>query len=171
MWDEGSPKNRTTPLKILRTFIIIAVLYAVQIALMDLIAIRGYRPDLILIYMFLCLPGKGNYKPLLAGFGLGLAQDLMGGGIVGVNALAKSLSGFLLGKFFPNKPLEAKWFCWVGAAICIILHDFTYHYVYGQGEYQSLFDFLFRRVIPTSAYNISILFLLTIIPRKRRMVD
>jgi len=156
-------------LKILRTVIIVAALYAAQITLVDLIAIRGHRPDLILIYIFFHLPGLGGCKPVLAGFGLGLIQDLIGGGVLGVNALAKSLSGFLMGKLFPEKPPEAKWIFWVGAAICILLHDITYHYISGQSEYQGFLNFIIRRALPTSAYNMIILFLLSLLPAKRRM--
>ncbi len=137
--------------------------------MVDLIALRGFKPDLALVFFLLYFSRIGNYHTVLAGFGVGLAQDLFGGGFLGVNALAKTAAGFLLAKLFPEKPPEEKWLFLSGLLICVFLHDSVYWFIQGQTEYQGILNLLWRQVLPSALYNGFLTFLAWLIfTRKRR---
>jgi rod shape-determining protein MreD len=71
----------------------------VQNSVAPLAQIAGVSPDIPLILTVLLAIRQGAERGCLVGFGLGLIQDLMGSGLVGVQALTKSLVGFLTGFF------------------------------------------------------------------------
>jgi rod shape-determining protein MreD len=155
-------------LKTLRIPLLFAIAFIAQITLADLIAIKGYKIDMILILMTLVLNGLGCYLPIFAGFGLGLLQDLLGGGLIGLNALSKSLVGFILGQFYPEKnPRKSEFFLLV-SALCIIVHDFVYNYIYGQGQGISILGLFFKRAFPSSLYNLTLVFFITLLPFQKR---
>jgi rod shape-determining protein MreD len=155
-------------LKFIRFIIVLFIILIAQVTLVDIVSFKGYRPDLILLFLLFRLPKKGTYRPILIGFGVGLLQDLVGGGFLGVNALAKSVLGFLIGKFFPEKVPANQWVFFYQGIICILAHDLVYHYIYGQVAYLGFFNFLWRQVLPSSLLNILLLFILILVPQKRK---
>jgi rod shape-determining protein MreD len=155
-------------LKVVRTIVILLLLIILQSTVVDLIAIRGIKPDLVLIFFLLYFAGSGGVKSILAGFGLGLLQDLAGGGFLGVNCLAKSVAGFTLSKLFPQKIPEEKWLFVSGLLVCILLHDLVIHYIYNQGKYSGFFNLLIGTVLPFAAYNYLGILLVMLLPVKRK---
>lgn len=150
-------------------YIILLLLLAAQVTVLDLLIVRGFKPDLVLIYFLFHFSRIGGFQTVIAGFGIGLLQDLFGGGFIGVNALAKTLAGFLLAKLFPEKVPEEKWLYLGRLFLCIILHDFALWFIEGQAEYQGIGALLFRQVLPSVLYNGFLTFLASIIfIRKRR---
>ena len=135
---------------------------------LDLIAISGFKPDLILLYLLMRFSGRGVILPVFAGFGLGLVQDIIGGGFLGVFALSKSITGFTIGKIFTEKIPEEKWLLFVGILICIFVHDLISQYIFSQGNYSGFFQFLVNQVLPQIAYNSFAALFISIIPVKRR---
>ncbi|MBC8278273.1 MAG: rod shape-determining protein MreD [FCB group bacterium] len=146
----------------------LVLLFAAQIALVDLVVIGGYRPDIILIYMIFRCKLVTGYQFVLLGFLIGLTQDLLGGGFIGLNAMSKTLAAFILAKVFAEEIPHGKLKFYLGVTACILVHDFTYNYVFGQNEYMGFFPFLFRRVLPTSFYNLALVMLIGLIPGKKR---
>jgi rod shape-determining protein MreD len=62
-------------------------------------SILTVKPDLIVIVLFLMAMKTGIIPAVLIGFVLGLAQDIYTPGILGQNALAKTMAGFVAGMF------------------------------------------------------------------------
>ena len=135
---------------------------------MDLIEIAGFKPDLILLFLLMRYSGRGVLTPVFMGFGLGLIQDILGGGFLGVFALSKSIAGFVIGKIFPEKKPEEKWLWLFGIIMCIIMHDLISQYIFSQGNYSKSYLFLVNQVLPQLAYNCFAAVLIMIIPFKRR---
>jgi rod shape-determining protein MreD len=71
----------------------------VQNSVAPLVQIAGVPPDIPLILTVLFAIRQGTERGCLTGFGLGLTQDLLGSGLVGVHALTKSMVGFFTGFF------------------------------------------------------------------------
>ena len=71
--------------------------------------IAGVPPDIPLILTVLFAIRRGPERGCLTGFGLGLIQDLMGSGFVGIQAVSKSFVGFLTGfcgtRFWIHQPM------------------------------------------------------------------
>ena len=148
-----------------------AALLIAQISLVELLTLKGCRPDLILIFLLFYAAGKGRYQPILIGFALGLIQDLAGGGFLGLNALSKSVAGFFIAKLIPKKVPEVRWMYICGGIICILAHDLVHFYIFGQHEYHGFFNFVWRQVLPVSAYNTVIYIIISLLPSRRKMID
>src|SRR5262245_66261539 len=78
---------------LLQALLIGFVALGLQATLVPHIAIAGIRPDLPLLAVVLLGYGRGAAGGTLAGFLIGLAQDLTNPSFLGLNALAKSVIG------------------------------------------------------------------------------
>jgi rod shape-determining protein MreD len=77
--------------------LIFAVALILQGTLIRLLAVEGIEPDIILLGLFFIALMEGSYPATIAGFCVGLVQDLYAPQTLGLNALCKSLIGFTLG--------------------------------------------------------------------------
>ena len=84
-------------MKALRMVLIFGVALVLQSTLVRLVAIESIQPDLILLALFFVALMEGSYPATIAGFCVGLVQDLYAPQTLGLNALSKSLIGFALG--------------------------------------------------------------------------
>ena len=155
-------------MKKIKPYIILLILYGAQATVVNLITLKGYKPDLILVFFLLQFSSVGGYRTVVAGFGIGLFQDLFGGGFWGANALSKTLTGFLLGKLFSQRVPGERWLFLSGLFTCIFLHDFIFWFIKGQTEYQGFFPFLWRQVLPSMLYNSFLTFLATFLFIKKK---
>ena len=134
-------------------YIILLLVLIVQSTLVDLISVGGYKPDLALVFFLLMFARKGGFSAVFAGFGIGLAQDLLGGGILGLNALSKAAAGYLLAKLFPEKIPDERWLYWGGLTLTVLVHDLIYWYIAGQTEYLGIGQLIYLQVLPQFVYN------------------
>ena len=75
-------------------FLIIVVLFSAQTTFLEHFSIAGVTPDLALIFVVYCgIHFKGS-RGIAMGFTVGLVQDCLSGGLLGVNTLSKSLISF-----------------------------------------------------------------------------
>jgi len=84
-------------MKVLRMVLVFGVALILQSTLVRLVAIESIQPDLILLTLFFIALAEGSYPATIAGFCVGLVQDLYAPQTLGLNALSKSLIGFALG--------------------------------------------------------------------------
>jgi rod shape-determining protein MreD len=70
-----------------------------QLTVVDLITLRGIQPDLVLIVLCYIALARGRRTGAVYGFGIGLIQDAVGTGVLGLSALARTLAGFFAGNF------------------------------------------------------------------------
>ncbi|HEX2956760.1 MAG TPA: rod shape-determining protein MreD [Chitinispirillaceae bacterium] len=84
---------------IITWFVLFFAAFILQTTLMPSVAILTVKPDLIVIVLFLMAMKTGIIPAVLIGFVLGLAQDIYTTGILGQNALAKTVAGFAAGLF------------------------------------------------------------------------
>ena len=70
-----------------------------QSTLVPYIAVMSFQPDLPLIALFYLSLSLGVMPGVYVGFFLGLGQDLFSMGFLGQTALAKSVTGFVVGLF------------------------------------------------------------------------
>ena len=79
-------------------FFLFVIIFSVQTALLPLLSLNEVTPSLILIYAVFCglkfRESRGIYMCLL----IGLVQDCLSGGLLGINTLSKSLIAYLLFK-------------------------------------------------------------------------
>ncbi len=70
-----------------------------QLTVVELITLRGIQPDLVLIILCYIALARGRRTGAIYGFGIGLIQDAVGTGVLGLCALARTLAGFFAGNF------------------------------------------------------------------------
>src|SRR5690606_24537078 len=75
------------------------ILLLVQLNL-GYIAVESVTPDLLVVLTVFVALREGQFTGLATGFLLGLFFDLISSDIIGTNALAKMLAGFVAGYFY-----------------------------------------------------------------------
>jgi len=84
-------------MKILLKGAIIVVALLIQLTLINSITILGLKPDLILVVVVIFSLLKGEKEGTISGFASGLLQDIFSTGLLGINALVKTVIGFTCG--------------------------------------------------------------------------
>lgn len=81
-------------------FLIAIILTYTQVALLNFVAIVEITPDLLLIYLVYLALKEGHLFGIVAGFIIGLLYDIISVDVIGTNALAKTIAGFIAGFFY-----------------------------------------------------------------------
>ena len=93
---------------------------SVQAALLGPFSLGGIRPDLFLLLVFLLSPRVSPEAATIQGFLVGLCQDALSGGPLGLRAFTYSLIGcataWLSHDLHTEKPLAQFWLLLAGAA-------------------------------------------------------
>lgn len=84
-------------MKILLKGAIIVVALLIQLTLINSITILGLKPDLIMVVVVVFSLLKGEKEGTISGFASGLLQDIFSTGLLGMNALVKTVIGFTCG--------------------------------------------------------------------------
>lgn len=126
----------------------------VQSTVVPILGVGAVVPDVPVILVALLALRRGPEAGCLTGFALGLAQDVVGGGPVGVHALSKAIIGFVAGEL-PRWLLVARPLVGVMVATLATVLDGALRFGLLQYfHYPAPFGELFARVIlPQAGYN------------------
>jgi rod shape-determining protein MreD len=144
----------------LGVLLLVAVVVAHSL-LGDLIAVGGVAPDLPLVAVVYIALRYGQIPGTLAGFGTGLALDLLsaGDGVMGLSALAKTVAGFLAGYFYSETKAQQllggyEFIILVGSAA--VVHNVLYFIVLLQGTDIGWSLAILRYGIPSALYTAAV---------------
>jgi rod shape-determining protein MreD len=102
------------------------LVFILQTTLVPVIAVFGFKPDLLIVTLFFLAIRKGGSATVFAGFILGLAQDFYAPEILGQHALAKSVIAYFAG-LFNEKMMRLDPFTQLALLFTtFILHDAIY---------------------------------------------
>jgi rod shape-determining protein MreD len=152
-----------------RDALVLAVVLVLQATLLYRIEIGGIRPDLLVAFVVYMGWMRGPIVGTAAGFVVGLVQDLDAPGPLGLNALSKSLVGFLVAKagFRVHRSNLGVRFAFF--MIAMLLHDAVYFAVATSGDLGKFFYEMFRVALPTALYTtLMVLLLLALVERVSR---
>ncbi|MCJ7656685.1 MAG: rod shape-determining protein MreD, partial [Candidatus Atribacteria bacterium] len=76
---------------------IIVITLVIQLTLVNSVTVLGLKPDLIMVVVVVFSLMKGEKEGAISGFASGLLQDIFSTGLLGINALAKTVIGFICG--------------------------------------------------------------------------
>ena len=126
----------------------------VQSTLVPAVGIGGIVPDVPVVLVVLLALRWGPEAGCLTGFGLGLAEDVLAGGPLGLHALSKALIGFLAGDL-PQWVLTSRPVVPIALAIVATVLDGLVRFACLQlFHYPAPFGELLTRVIlPQAGYN------------------
>jgi rod shape-determining protein MreD len=137
------------------------VVLLLQTTVVRFLAIGGVVPDLVLLWIVGIAIRRGQLGATVAGFGLGLAFDLLSGpdGMLGLSALANTAAGFIAGYFYnENKILQTLSgvrFLFI-TALASAVHDLLYFLIILQGLGLQWGEMLLLYALPTTAYTVAI---------------
>jgi len=116
-------------------------------------SIVGIRPDLPLVAVVLLAYARGATAGTLAGFCIGLAQDLTNPALLGLNALVKSLLGYAAGTL--RLQLDATSLPMRAAVLftSVLAHDLIYLTISTRLALSELVLGLLTRSLPTAVYT------------------
>jgi len=80
--------------------VIAMILSVVHVVILKYIAVQSVTPDLLLILVVWAALSEGQFIGMLVGFGAGILYDVTSGDVLGSNALAKTVAGFVAGYFY-----------------------------------------------------------------------
>jgi rod shape-determining protein MreD len=126
----------------------------VQFTVVPVVGVGGVVPDVPVVLTVLLALRYGAEAGCLTGFALGLAQDAVAGGPLGLHALSKALVGFVAGDL-PRWILVTRPIVPVGLAVIATVLDGLarfallqlFHYPAPLGE------LLARVIVPQAGYN------------------
>ncbi len=100
-------------------FFLLLIIFSIQTAFLKVFSFGGVTPDLILILAVYCAINFKESSSVGMGCALGLVQDCLSGGLLGVNTLSKGLIGFffsvLKNKIEVDSLLPICFFLWLAS--------------------------------------------------------
>lgn len=126
---------------------------ALQATLVPVLGIAGIRPDLPIIAVVLVALGRGTATGTVAGFLVGLAQDLGNPGFLGLNALAKCLLGYSVGSWRGRFDAGTAVSRALVLAAATVAHDIVYLTIHQRLVLSEIFVGLGTRTLPTALYT------------------
>ncbi len=126
----------------LQSAVIVIVLLLVQTTFIPLISLGGFLPDLLMIWLVVVALQRGQIEATVTGFAAGLLQDLVATKFLGLAALAKTITCFVLGYFYNENMVEQTLGSYrfvMLVALGAFLHDLIYFVVFLQGTEQPIF--------------------------------
>lgn len=141
------------------TDIVISLLCVLaQTTLMRFVSIGTIIPDIALLWIVVLALQRGQSAGCTAGFGIGLALDLLAGadGMLGLSALSKTVAGFMAGYFFnENKTAQTlgglRFLSVVGLVATI--HFTLYFVIFLQGSDVSWWQAVLLHGVPATMYT------------------
>jgi rod shape-determining protein MreD len=112
--------------EILFEVVYLGIAFALQSSLVSYVAIGPARPDLILGCAVYIALWRGPVHSTVAGFLIGLFQDLSFGGGLGLNSLCKAVTCFLVSHVSSHLFKERYWTQLVVLACAVLVHDLVY---------------------------------------------
>jgi rod shape-determining protein MreD len=140
-----------------------------QQTLIRLFAIQGARPDLILVALVAVSLRHGSLYGLYGGLLIGLVQDVYAIDTLGANALAKCLTGYVVGLLDERmvKIMPATKVMLLGGGF--ILHDILYTWAAGLAG-AAFLHALMRVSLPSLVYTLLVAALVyTVMPGRSRI--
>ncbi len=89
-------------MNIFKKFILIIGSIIIQCTFLNWLEIQNAKPDFLLVIVICVSLCCGIEEGIVFGFFAGLAEDILCGGILGMNAFIKTLIGFIIGMFNKN---------------------------------------------------------------------
>lgn len=133
--------------------LLVLILMLMQSIAADRISFGEIAPDFLLLVVLFYSLHRGAVKGAFFGFILGLAQDLGNPTFLGLNALLKSITGYLMGragqKMFPENVI----LLFALIASFVFGHDIVYLIFFKWPDLGSAFVVVFGVALPSAAYT------------------
>jgi rod shape-determining protein MreD len=124
-----------------------------QATLVPHVQIAGVGPDLAVVAIVLLAYRRGATTGVLAGFLIGLAQDVTNPAFLGLNALAGSVTGFAAGSLREQMDATSPVLAAAMLFVAVMIHDLVYLTIFTHLALSGLLLGLLTRSLPTALYT------------------
>jgi rod shape-determining protein MreD len=152
--------------KIVRDVFLLVAVLAIQATLFTKWAVAGVQPDLLVAFVVYFGWMRGPIPGTLCGFTVGLIQDLDAPGPLGLNALSKTVVGFLVAKagFRVHRSNAGVRFAFFFLAM--LVHDAIYFALLTNGEVLAFLTQMAFVGLPTALLStVVVILLLSVVER------
>ncbi len=143
-------------MRILLAFVLGYAVLALQATWVHALGIAGITPDLPLIATVLIAHGRGPSAGTVAGFLIGLGQDLANPTLLGLNALTKSVSGWALGNLRERFDAGTAPACAATLFVATLAHDLLYLAISTRLVLSDMLVTWATRTLPTAGYTAAV---------------
>lgn len=137
----------------IRLALVVLLTLLLQVALVDRMTIGNIKPDLTVWVLAVLALRKGPVAGTLIGFGLGLAQGLLAPSTLGMHMLAKSLTGYAVGKLSGHLADIGMPFPAILTGVAVLGHDLIFLVPFTGGDVLGILVLFGTRSLPTALYT------------------
>ncbi len=127
--------------------------FLLQISFIPFLEIKGIKPDLLLIFVIILSLQRERFWGTLSGVFVGLIQDLFSTGFLGVFALAKTFSAFLVRTISEGSFEKGGAYFGILVFSISVFHELLVDWISVWGTGTSLIIVVVRSVIPGALYT------------------
>lgn len=155
-----------------RSALIAVGLLLLQTTFIPFLSVGGFLPDLFIIWVVYVAIRRGQVEAMIAGFAVGLLQDVVTTQFFGLAALSKTVCGFAAGYFYNENNTEhtlGSYRFVLIVLLCSLIHNIIYYGIFLQGIRDSVLPALLEFSLATSLYTgiISVLPMFTFVRKYR----
>jgi len=127
--------------------------FLLQIGFVPFLEIKGVKPDLLLIFVIILGLQRERFWGTLSGFFVGLIQDFFSAGFLGVFALAKTFSAFLVRTLSVGSYEKEGVHFGILVFVISLFHELLVNWISVWGTGTSLIVVVVRAVVPGALYT------------------
>lgn len=140
-------------LKIVNGALILLLVVVFQSFFSDALRLANVKLDLpLLLVVFIGLT-RGPNEGLIHGFLIGLLVDVLTPHFLGLNALIKTILGYLVGNFRENLFLESIYFKGLLIFLALVFNDLVYYAVYSGVDLSAMLGVIFFSSVLSGIYT------------------
>lgn len=136
--------------------VVALLLSVIHVVFLRFLQVSSVTPDLLLIFTVWIALVEGQFTGMIAGFLCGLLFDVVSTDVIGTNALAKTLAGFVAGYFyregFVTELLGSARFLFI-VALCGFVHNLAYNFFFLRPMQVSFLTFFLQYGIASTLYT------------------
>ncbi len=136
--------------------IISLALAILHMSFLDLIAVSGIAPDLLLLMTVWIAVSEGRIAGMFAGFMSGILLDIISDDVLGTNALAKTIAGFIASYFYSEKKATTlpATLSFLGiVALTAFIHNCIYFFFYVKPTEINYMEFFLKYGLASTLYT------------------
>lgn len=140
----------------LRSSLALIALVVLQLTVLQYVSIGGATPDVVLIGICAIALRHGQEQATVFGFSAGLVTDLFVGDLIGISALAKTISGFIAGYYFEDEKSRAivrSWRFLKIVAVSAAVHNVIYLLAYIRSVEFDFWSLFLLQVVGATAFT------------------
>lgn len=136
--------------------VVAMILSVFHVVFLRFVAVGSITPDLLLILVVWVAMTEGQFMGTVAGFACGLLFDSVSGDVIGTNALAKTIAGFIAGYFFKSGygiSIVGSYRFLLIVSLVGLIHNLIYFTFYVRPMQVGFFDFVITYGVATTLYT------------------